>query len=45
MNEALYLRNPEQSELGKNHYAQHCNDPRKWFEALTFKKTGERYRN
>jgi hypothetical protein len=29
MNEALYLRNPEQSELAKYHYAQHCNDPRK----------------
>jgi hypothetical protein len=33
----LYTRNPEQSELAKYHYAQHCNDPpRKWVRGTYF---------
>jgi hypothetical protein len=41
MNEALYLRNPEQSELAKYHYAQHCNDPRKMGSRHLLLKTGK----
>jgi hypothetical protein len=33
----LYTRNPEQSELAKYHYMQHCNDPRKWVRGTYLK--------